>query len=178
MSDTSEHSLPYVDVTLSDGTSARFGKLSVTDRSALLRKYKAEQKAETAENVKNLPPDQAYVELREFTSLIWGARKWLEYVNSFDGQMEVLRTAAAKQNDADKVDAILAGLSLPESDLLKLVCDVVCLPYNAPAPAVPNMKQVGIINGQPVYAPVDGSTPPESSADPNPPTAGMRGYGT
>jgi hypothetical protein len=170
MPDSSENSLPFV-----ERGGARFGKLSVTDRAVLLRKYKAAARLELIATLDSsgLPPEQQYAEKRAFDSDVWGARRWIDYINSFDGQEEVFRTALAKQNE--DVDKVLAGLSLAPSESCELACNVSSVPYGAPVQAIPKMKHAGMIDGRPVYFAEDGADGPNPTMDE---PARMKGYGS
>lgn len=175
MPDASEHSLPYIEF-----AGLKFGKLSVTDRTLLLRQYKAASRVELDADVTGLSAEQGYAEKRGHSDSIWGANRWMEYINQWDGQESAFRVALAKENPADKVDGLLAGLVLSPAESMELACRVSSYPYTPPGPPVPSsMKQVGVIDGKPVYAAVaaegaDGPNPTTTEATP----PAKQGFGT
>ena len=67
MSDASEHVLPTVEETI-DGNKITFGKLSVTDRAKILRNVKAAAIAQHDKDTSVLPPEQQYIQRRDFNS--------------------------------------------------------------------------------------------------------------
>lgn len=175
MSDASQFALPYAERKIGDAT-VRFAKLSAVDRAKLLRLWKQQKRDEFEKSVGTLDAEKAYIERRTFDSEIWGASKWVQFVNDQDGAVEVLRASLAKYHPAE-VDSILAALSLPQNDELRLLSEISNLPFNEAAPRVPNMVQVGVMNGKPVYQPID-DAPVAEGSDPNSPAPEKRGYGT
>lgn len=160
MPDASEHSLPYI-----EQAGIKFGKLSVTERSRLLRDYKASARAALDQDITAtaLSQEQAWAERRAFSQDIWGAFHWHRYINEWDGQEAILRVALAKQNPPEQVDALLGQLVLTPAETIELACKLTGVPYEPAAPRVPNMQQVGVMDGKPIYAPVaegaDGANP-------------------
>lgn len=177
--DASEHALPYVTVPV-EGRDIKLGKLSVTDRAKILRDAKAAALADRKATLKEvaMAPEQAYIEIENFNSLIWGANRWTMVVHSEEGQQAILRTAVAKTNPPDQVDDLLGKLLLGPDETLKLICSLTGLVYREAAPKVPNMKQVGTYEGKPLYAPEDEATanPPKAPTAPTP-AARPKAYG-
>jgi len=159
----------------------KFGKLSPLDRAKLLRQYKMAQREDLKSSLTDsgLPAEQAYIEYRTFDSQIWGAVKWVQYVNESDGAAEVLRASLLKHYEPAHVDKILDKFVLSETDELRLLCDVSRLAFREPSPTVPNMVQVGVLNGQPVYQRTENAADSEG-AGPNAPTPAPKtsGYGS
>jgi hypothetical protein len=176
MSDASEHVLPTVEDTI-DGNKITFGKLSVTDRGRILRKVRATAIEEHDKATQVLPPEQQYIQRRDFNAQVWGAGAWIRHVNSSDGQEEIFRASLAKANPKEKVDALLDLMTGSASDTTRLLCQVTGLPYTESAPVVPTMKQVGMMDGKPIYM-IDEAAAPAQGAEPNPTEAGKpKAYG-
>jgi hypothetical protein len=179
MSDASEFALPTVERQVGDQT-LTFGKLSPTDRAVMLREYKAAARAELKEDIANagLSATDGYVEMRTFTDDIWGAQRWIRYLNSFDGQQAVFRKGLEKLGvTGPATDAALAGLFLDTTESIHLACDISCHPFNDPVRQTPGMRQAGIIDGKPVYF-ADETAAKKEGDETNPTPAPPKGYGT
>ena len=169
------HALDYVEKTV-NGEPVKFGKLSVRDRVRILQEAKRSTREERAKTAKDagLPPDQTYAELRAHEAGVWGLGRWAELANDFAGQEKIYTTALQRKGySAEQINKVLENLSFPHEEEMALVCELANLPLVAPAP--PNMRQVGVIDGQPVYVAVNGKAGDE--ADPTqaaqtPPTKG------
>ena len=175
--DASEHVLPTVEETI-DGNKITFGKLSVTDRAKILRKVRAAAIEEHDKATQALPPEQQYIQRRDFNGQVWGAGAWIRHVNSSDGQEEIFRTSLAKANPAADIDKLLNLMTGDQTDSTRLLCKVTGLPFAESAPVVPTMKQVGMMDGKPVYMIDESAPPPTQEAETNPTETGKpKAYG-
>jgi hypothetical protein len=104
-----------------DGADVRFGKLTPRDRAAILRRLKAERKSKLVGNLQTagIDKEQMLVELENFDDVSWGQSRWLDYLNTIEGQEETVRTAWAKQNSGDFA-AALDGVEAADGGLLPL----------------------------------------------------------
>ncbi len=177
MSDASEHVLPTVEETI-DGNKITFGKLSIRDRAKILRDVKAAAIAQHDKDTSVLPPEQQYIQRRDFNGQVWGAGAWIRHVNGSDGQEEIFRASLAKANPTGNVDKLLDLLTGSASDTTRLLCQITGLPYTESTPTVPNMKPVGTMDGKPIYM-IDESAPPAAQgAEANPTETGKpKAYG-
>ncbi len=179
MSDASEHSIPTVERTIGDETFT-FGKMSPADRAVMLREYKAAARTELKADIADggLTGEQSYGELRGFNDDIWGAQRWIRYLNSFDGQQAVFRKGLEKAGvTGEKADTALAKLLLDTTESIHLACDISCHPFNDPARTPPpNMRQAGVIDGRPVYFAEEAA--PKAGEEKNPTPVPPKGYGT
>jgi hypothetical protein len=178
MSDASEYALPTVERPVGDQT-LTFGKLSPTDRTAMLREYKTAARAELKSDIADagLSANDGYVELRTFNDDIWGAQRWIRFLNGFEGQQAVFRKGLEKVGVTGAVaDAAIAKLTLDTTESIHLACDISCHPFNDPVVRAAGMRQAGIIDGKPVYFAEEPAKKAGDEANPTPPPA--KGYGT
>jgi hypothetical protein len=122
-----------------NGVDVRFGKLTPRDRAAILRRLKAERKAKLVGNLQTagIGKEQALVELENFDDSSWGQSRWLDHLNTIEGQEEAVRTAWTKHNSGDPA-AVLDAIEAADGGLLPLaaaLCNLRLSPVNAPADA-------------------------------------------
>ncbi len=141
-----------------------FAKLSVTDRNKLLQTFKEKSRSEKVRNAKDagLAADQTWAELAVYDTHRWGYGQFCAMLETFDGQEAVLRAAAVKAEPGD-VDARLSEITDEHEAILKFCCELTGVAYAPPKLVPPNMKQIGVVDGKPVYIAEDGKAP--ESAD-------------
>jgi len=120
-----------------NGVDNRFGKLTPRDRAAILRRLKAERKETLVGNLQTagIDKEQMLIELENFDDSPWGQSRWLDHLNTIEGQEEAVRTAWAKQNSGDPA-AALDAIEAADGGLLPLaaaLCNLRLSPVNAPA---------------------------------------------
>ncbi len=118
-----------------DGAEVRFGKLTPRDRVAILRRLKAERKAALIANLQSagIGKEQVLVELENFDDCSWGQSRWLDHLNTIEGQEDAVRTAWAKQNSGDPTSA-LDAIEAADDGLLPLaaaLCNLRLSPIEA-----------------------------------------------
>lgn len=152
MSDSSAHSLPYVTREVA-GQTVKFGKLTPRERSVILRRLKDERKAKLREHMEGLPPEQRFTELEAFEDETWGNDKWIGYLNTPEGQADVLTLAYQKHQTAGNVDAALDAVEQADGDLILLigeVCNIAIVrkgePANPPKSPPANPETTGTTN--------------------------------
>jgi hypothetical protein len=119
-----------------NGAEVRFGKLTPRDRAEILRRLKAERKAKLVANLQTagIDKEQVLVELESFDDSAWGQCRWLDYLNTIEGQEEVVRTAWAKHNTGDPANA-LDAIEAADGGLLPLaaaLCNLRLAPAATP----------------------------------------------
>jgi len=121
-----------------NGQDIRFGKLTPRDRAGVLRRLKSERKATLVANLQTagLDKEQVLVELESFDDRPWGQGRWLDYLNTIEGQEEAVRIAWAKHNSGDPA-AALDAVEAAEGGLLPLAAALCNLRLTAPASPSP-----------------------------------------
>lgn len=134
MSEASAHALPYATREVA-GKTVKFGKITPRERAIILRRLKDERKAKLREHMDGLPPEQKFTELEAFEDEVWGNDKWIKYLNTPDGQAEVLGMSYAK-HQSDDCTATLDAVEQADEGLIMLigeVCNVPIVRKDAPA---------------------------------------------
>jgi len=77
------------------GEEVKFHKLTPYDRAEILRTLKKQRRAEMLEDLKTAgaSPDQTYGELRQFDAKPYGHGEFLDYVDTSEGRLDVLKMA-------------------------------------------------------------------------------------
>lgn len=104
-----------------DGVDIRFGKLTPRDRAGILRRLKAERKTALVENLQTacIDKEQMLIELENFDDSAWGQGRWLDHLNTIEGQEEAVRIAWEKHNSGDPASA-LDAIEAADGGLLPL----------------------------------------------------------
>ena len=121
---------------LVNGADIVFGKLTPRDRAGILRRLKAERKATLICNLQmaGIDKEQVLIELENFDDASWGQGRWLDYLNTIEGQEESVRIAWSKQNSGDPA-AALDAIEAADGGLLPLaaaLCNLRLAPAEAP----------------------------------------------
>jgi hypothetical protein len=133
--ETSENIEPFLRRRLA-GADVCFGKLTPRDRAGILRRLKAQRKATLVMNLQTagIDKEQVLVELENFDDRPWGQGRWLDYLNTIEGQEETVRLAWSKQNSGDPAGA-LDAIEAADGGLLPLaaaLCNLRLAPADGP----------------------------------------------
>lgn len=124
----------------------KFGKLTVRDRARILSKLKAEKRAVVVRNLAEsgiTDSSMRYTELERFDAGIWGTPEFIDYINTPDGQIDVLTVAAGKYAETDKAaDEVVDKLAISAGETMRLVASLCGLEVVRPeeSSADPNVK--------------------------------------
>lgn len=109
------------------GAEVKFGRFTPRDRAIVLRDLRKKRRAALEANCKasGLPPDQQFAELENFDDQPgYGSSKFLEYLNTPEGQDDVHERALLKLNTPEETQKILGEMILPEGDGLQLAAEI------------------------------------------------------
>jgi hypothetical protein len=119
-----------------NGADVHFGKLTPRDRAGILSRIKAQRKATLIANLQTagIDKEQVLVELEHFDDSTWGQGRWLDYLNTIEGQEQAVRLAWEKHNAGDPA-AVLDAVEAADGGLLPLaaaLCNLRLMPAEAP----------------------------------------------
>jgi hypothetical protein len=142
----------------------KFAKVSPRQRSEYLSRMKDRRRAELLEDLKAsaLPPDQVFVELDTLRETVYGLKQWIDFLNSPEGQAEVIRDSLKKHHPAADAEAVQDAVEAVDFGPMELISEICKVPLTKPgqqdAPAGNPQTPTGT-SPPPAETTTTGSTP-------------------
>lgn len=110
------------------GQEVEFSELTFYDRRDMLRKFREDQRAALKSLLSDhgIPPEQQYLELRQFDQEVVGTKIWGEYFNSDEGQEEILRRSLEKGKPGN--GRLVKDLTLTPDEMMQVCAAVTHTP--------------------------------------------------